>query len=135
MRPRFSAEDEAFRRDVRQYLRAHLPIEIAAKVRHGQPLTRADYMLWQDVLARRNWYAIGWPKKVAGPGLSLTQRYLFEQEHGNLPTPRVSQFGIAMAGPVIYTFGSEAQKSTISSGHTRKQDILVPRLFRTERGI
>lgn len=116
MKPRFSAEDEAFRRDVRQYLRANLPVEIAAKVRHGQPLTRADYMLWQDVLARRNWYAIGWPKKVGGPGLSLTQRYLFEQEHGGLHTPRVSQFGIAMAGPVIYTFGSEAQKARFLPG-------------------
>ena len=106
----FSTEDEAFRLDVRSFLATNLPADIAAKVRNNQRLGRADYMRWQDILASRNWYAVGWPSSVGGPGLTSTQRYLFEQEYGALPCPHPCQFGIAMAGPVIYTFGSDQQK-------------------------
>jgi alkylation response protein AidB-like acyl-CoA dehydrogenase len=107
----FSAEDHAFRLDVRRFLEANLPSDLAAKVTNNQRLTRDDYISWQDILARRNWYAIGWPKAFGGPGLTPTQRYLFEQEYGALPCPHPCQFGIAMAGPVIYSFGSKEQQN------------------------
>ncbi|MCL4747870.1 MAG: acyl-CoA dehydrogenase family protein [Burkholderiaceae bacterium] len=108
---RFSSEDIAFRHEVREFLRASLPPDIAAKVRANQCLDRAGIMRWQDILAARGWLATGWPKEYGGPGFSATQRYLFEQEYGALPCPPPVQFGITMAGPVIYTYGSEAQKA------------------------
>lgn len=108
---KFSAEDEAFSAGVRDYLRANLPAELARKVRYNQRLERQDYINWQNILSARNWYAIGWPEEFGGPGLTQTQRYLFEREYGALPCPHPCQFGIAMAGPVIFTYGNEEQKA------------------------
>ena len=107
----FSEEDRAFAEGVRDYLRSNLPAALAEKVRFNQRLTREDYVGWQDVLADRNWYAIGWPKEAGGPGLTQIQRYLFEREYGAQCCPHPCQFGIAMAGPVIFTFGNEEQKA------------------------
>lgn len=119
----FSDEDKAFSAEVREYLRDNLPAALAGKVRFNQRLTRADYVVWQDVLAARNWYAIGWPKDVGGPGLTQTQRYLFEREYGALPCPHPCQFGIAMAGPVIFTFGNEEQKARFLPGIRENKDF------------
>lgn len=119
----FSEEDKAFSREVGDYLRDNLPTALADKVRLNQRLTREDYVAWQDVLAARNWYAIGWPKEAGGPGLTQTQRYLFEREYGALSCPHPCQFGIAMAGPVIFTFGNEEQKARFLPGIRENKDF------------
>ena len=108
---RFSAADIAFRLEVREFLRASLPLDIARKVRANEVLEREDILRWQDILSAKGWLATGWPKQYGGPDFTVTQRYLFEQEYGALPCPPPVQFGITMAGPVIYTFGSNAQKA------------------------
>lgn len=120
---RFSNEDKAFARAFRSYLSENLPDTLAHKVRYNQRLTRQDYVQWQDVLAAANWYAIGWPKEAGGPGLTPTQRYLFDREYGTLPCPHPCQFGIAMAGPVIYTFGTIEQKSRFLPGIRENRDF------------
>ncbi len=43
-------------------------------------------------------------------GLDIAQRYIFEQETSRLGTLPPLRFGVTMVGPVIYTFGNEAQK-------------------------
>ena len=44
------------------------------------------------------------------PGWSLAQRYIFDEECAAAGAPPIEPNGIKMVGPVIYTFGSEAQK-------------------------
>ena len=119
----FSDEDLAFAQSVRGYLTENLPGTLAHKVRHNKRLDRQDYVAWQDVLAAANWYAIGWPERFGGPGLSPTRRYLFDREYGSLPCPHPCQFGIAMAGPVIYTFGSDEQKARFLPGIRENRDF------------
>jgi alkylation response protein AidB-like acyl-CoA dehydrogenase len=106
----FSTEEERFRLAVRDFIADHLPADIRRKVELGQYLERADYVRWQDILAAKGWYAINWPKQWGGPGWSPAQRYLFQQEYGAQPCPPLVQFGVNMVGPVIYTYGDEAQK-------------------------
>lgn len=119
----FSEEDKAFSAEVRAYLSDNLPAELARKVRYNQRLTRDDYTSWQDVLAARNWYAVGWPASAGGPGLTQTQRYLFEREYGALSCPHPCQFGIAMTGPVIFTFGNDEQKARFLPGIRENKDF------------
>ncbi|MGO4832316.1 acyl-CoA dehydrogenase family protein, partial [Rhizobiaceae sp. 2RAB30] len=114
---------KAFARTVRSYLSENLPEALAHKVRYNQRLTREDYVGWQSVLAATNWYAIGWPREAGGPGLTPTQRYLFDREYGALPCPHPCQFGIAMAGPVIYTFGTDEQKNRFLPGIRENKDF------------
>ncbi|MCT4655062.1 MAG: acyl-CoA dehydrogenase family protein [Cohaesibacter sp.] len=107
----FSPEDRAFYEHVRETLKAGLPADIEQKERLGQRLGKEDMLRWQDVLARHNWLAAGWPKEYGGPGFNATRRYLFEQAYGSLYAPPPVQFGITMVGPVIYNYANEEQKA------------------------
>ncbi len=51
-----------------------------------------------------------WPKEYGGPGWSVTQRFIFNQESANAEMPTTLPFGLSMVGPVIFTFGNDAQK-------------------------
>ena len=106
----FSAEEESFRLEVRDFIAGHLPADIRRRVELGQYLERDDYVRWQDILAAKGWYAVNWPKQWGGPGWSPAQRYLFQQEYGAQPCPPLVQFGVNMVGPVVYTYGDEMQK-------------------------
>ncbi|AGT10877.1 acyl-CoA dehydrogenase family protein [Paracoccus aminophilus] len=103
--------DRAFAAEAGAWLRARLPADLAQKVRQNIRLTRDDLTGWQEVLAARNFYAIGWSREMGGPGLTPVQRYLFEREYGAIPAPHPCQFGISMAGPVIHAFGNDAQRA------------------------
>ena len=122
MRYGFSAEDEAFATQVRDHLSTELTEELARKVRLGLHLEKADYLQWERSLAMRGWLAVGWPKAHGGPGLSPTQRYLFERESGALPCPRLKQFGIGMVGPVLQAFGSPDQQERFLPGILESRD-------------
>lgn len=106
----FSAGDQAFFAQVRDTLAREVPPDIAAKVRRNEVLERADYVRWQDVLVRHGWFAAGWPAEYGGPGFSPTRRYLYEQAYGATYAPPPVQFGITMVGPIIFTYGTPAQK-------------------------
>ena len=107
---RFSAEDEQFRLEVREFITNNLPADIRYKVEHGMRLEKDDYLRWQDILSAKGWYAVNWPKEYGGPGWTPVQKYLFQQEYGAQPCPPLVQFGVNMVGPVIYTYGNEEQK-------------------------
>ncbi|WP_434290987.1 acyl-CoA dehydrogenase family protein [Celeribacter sp. SCSIO 80788] len=106
----FSPEDRAFFARVQDRLSSALPEDIAAAIRSNLPPSKEEMLRWQDVLAAENWLAAGWPAEHGGPGLTPTQRYLFEQAYGALYAPPPVQFGITMVGPILYTYGSDEQK-------------------------
>lgn len=106
----FSVEDLRFRTEVRDFFAAEYPQGILAKTRSGQMLSREDYMRSQRALQARGWYAVGWPEEYGGPGWNPVQRYLFDEELERAKAPNVIPMGVLYVGPVIYTFGSDAQK-------------------------
>src|SRR3546814_10868444 len=64
------------------------------------------------ILARRGWIGRNWPKEYGGPGWDTTQVDMFVEELGRAGAPGVSNLGVFMVAPVIFTFGTEAQKAT-----------------------
>ncbi|HEY0650994.1 acyl-CoA dehydrogenase family protein, partial [Phenylobacterium sp.] len=64
----FSAEDEAFRQEVRQFLAEALPPNLARRVRLGQHLSKQETEAWQAALSARGWLAPHWPKDYGGQG-------------------------------------------------------------------
>jgi hypothetical protein len=107
----FSAEDETFRDEVRAFL-AEAKSQLPEKL--GPPelatRTRDDYMAWHKLLYRQGWVAPAWPKQYGGAGWSITRRFIFQQEAAAADMPGTLPFGLGMVGPVIYTFGDDAQK-------------------------
>lgn len=106
----FAPEDTEFRMEVRQALREAMPAELKYKVENGIELTRDDIIGWHRILYRLGWVAPNWPKEHGGPGWSLTQKHIFDEELGLAGAPRLVTFGINMCGPVLIGFGTEEQK-------------------------
>ena len=106
-----SAADKAFRAEVREFVAARLPPDIRRRVEGGLALGREDYVTWHRILYERGWAAPAWPREHGGPGWTPVQRYLFDSEIAAADAPRVMPFGVSMVGPVIFTFGDDAQKA------------------------
>jgi alkylation response protein AidB-like acyl-CoA dehydrogenase len=106
----YSAEELAFRDEVRGWLRENLPGDLRDKVVNYRELSKDDLLRWHRILAKKGWVAPAWPKEFGGTGWNVTQRYIFEEECGYAGTPPLVPFGLAMCGPVLLHFGTPEQK-------------------------
>ena len=106
----YSADERAFRDDVRTWLRENLPAALRDKVARYAHVTRDDLLAWHRILAARGWIAPSWPREWGGTDWNVVQRYLFEEECGYAGAPPLIPFGLAMCAPVLLKFGTEAQK-------------------------
>lgn len=78
----FSAEEEQFRTEVREFLDANLTAELRAAGRL-QTSVYSDHeasMRWQAILHRKGWAAPAWPVKYGGQPWSVAQHYIFSPE-------------------------------------------------------
>ncbi|MGE4338504.1 MAG: acyl-CoA dehydrogenase family protein [Pigmentiphaga sp.] len=112
MKLQFSPADEAFRQEVRQFVRDNLDPALKRKVELGLRLERADYVSWYSKLEQRGWITPGWPPEHGGPGWTHLQRYIFDEETQLGGAPRIITSGINMLGPVLIAFGTPEQKAT-----------------------
>lgn len=105
-----SRELQQWRQEVREFVQTHLPPGPARKVSLGLELDKADYVEWQQVLHRHGWFAGAWPVEHGGRGWGLLEQLVFTQESAICGAPMVIPYGVNMLGPVLYTFGTEAQR-------------------------
>jgi len=112
----FTPEEQAFREEVRAWVRSHLPEDIAHKVRNALRLSRDDLQRWAKILGSRGWLGHGWPKAFGGPGWTAVQKHLFEEECALACAPRVIPFGPVMVAPVIMAFGNAEQQQRFLPG-------------------
>jgi len=109
----WSAADQRFREDVREFIAAELTLDLR---KAGRSLTSvyAGYeigMKWQRILHKRGWAAPAWPIEYGGCGWTVAQRYIFASEMAAAGAPPVSPMGIGMCGPVLIGHGSSEQKT------------------------
>jgi alkylation response protein AidB-like acyl-CoA dehydrogenase len=121
MQLQFTADELAFRDEVRGFLREALPAHIREQVIHTPSyVSTADVRAWHRIVYERGWVAPNWPAEHGGTGWTATQKYIYDEEYQAAHCPRLSPFGLGMVGPVIYTFGTKEQKDrylpTILSG-------------------
>jgi alkylation response protein AidB-like acyl-CoA dehydrogenase len=106
----YSADELAFRDEVRGWLAANLPADLKKKITDYEDLSRDELLRWHKILAKKGWVAPAWPKEWGGTSWNVVQRYIFEEECGYAGAPPLIPFGLAMCAPVLFKFGSEAQK-------------------------
>jgi len=108
-----SVEEAAFRARVRAFLDANLPPG------WGTPayvMPRGDAYLtllrdWQRRLSEAGFLALAWPTEWGGAGASPAQVAIFNQETALRDAPAPPNVaGVMLAGPVIYSYGTEQQK-------------------------
>ena len=106
----FTPDEQAFREEVRAFVREKLPAHIRHKVMNGLHLEKSDHVLWLRTLHERGWSAATWPTEFGGPGWSPVEQYVFEVECAAGGAPRLIPFGLKMVAPVIMAFGNRAQQ-------------------------
>ena len=113
MEPKLSAEDAAFRDEVRAFLQARLTPELkdAARRMTSVFIDRDWSIAWQKILHEKGWVAPDWPVEYGGPGWTDTQRYVFEGECSAASAPPLAPQGLKMVGPVLMRYGTPEQKA------------------------
>ena len=106
----FTADELAFRDEVRAFLHEHLPQELSDRVKSGLVVRVEDYRWWQKVLFERGWGAPTWPKEFGGTGWDPIRLHIFEEELALAGAPKPVPFGLRMVGPVIIAFGNAEQQ-------------------------
>ncbi|MGW6397675.1 acyl-CoA dehydrogenase family protein [Streptomyces sp. NPDC055134] len=102
---------DAFRDDVREFLATRLPEQLRAKVLGHVPLTADDLRQWHALVHERGWIAPNWPVEHGGPGWSLEQQLVFDEECCLAGAPETLPFGLRMVAPVLMAYGTEEQKA------------------------
>jgi alkylation response protein AidB-like acyl-CoA dehydrogenase len=105
----FSAAEEAFRREVRDWLAANVP---------DPPLPSGDtregfaaHLEWERRLFDARLAVVSWPEAYGGRDASLWEWIIFEEEYYRAGAPqRVTQNGIFLLAPSIFMFGTQAQQ-------------------------
>jgi alkylation response protein AidB-like acyl-CoA dehydrogenase len=106
----YSAEETAFRDEVRGWLSANIPADLRRKVLDYEELSKEDLVRWHRILAAKGWVAPTWPKEWGGTDWDATQRYIFEEEYALAGAPPIAPFGPTMCASVLLHFGTEEQK-------------------------
>jgi alkylation response protein AidB-like acyl-CoA dehydrogenase len=117
----YSAEDEAFRAEIRAWLEEHLAGEFAELKGRGGPgrdhEAIDERLAWNRHLARHGWTGVGWPAEHGGRGLSLWQQVIFHEEYARADAPaRVNHVGEELLAPTLMAFGTEEQKRRFLPG-------------------
>ena len=121
MKLKFSAEDEAFRREVAGWLQDNLCGEFESLKFRGGPgdehMFSEEHRRWEQRLAKGGWTAIGWPKQYGGRDCSVEQQIIFNEEYARAGGPgRVGHIGVGLLGPTLIALGSDGQKEKYLPG-------------------
>ena len=105
----FTADEQAFAAEVREWLEANLEPPPA--------FTSLDDEIawgrrWQAKLAEGRWVGIHWPHDYGGRGASPLHVAIFNTEYGRARAPQpVNRVGINLAGPTLLAHGTPEQKA------------------------
>jgi alkylation response protein AidB-like acyl-CoA dehydrogenase len=103
----YSPTEEAFRAELRAWLKEHPPPpepeELDEFVRYGKA--------WQRKLYDAGWCGVAWPAEYGGRGATLIEQVIFQEEMARAKAPLlINLAGITMGGPVLIAHGTDAQK-------------------------
>jgi alkylation response protein AidB-like acyl-CoA dehydrogenase len=106
----FTPQQEAFRREAREWLAAHVPATRLASMDTAEGFEQ--HRAWERTLNEGRWAMVPWPVEYGGRGADLIEWLIFEEEYYRAQAPgRVNQNGIFLLGPTLMEFGTPAQKA------------------------
>ena len=107
---RYSAEQQAFRREARAWLEANAPKEPLHSFDTQEGFE--EHRDWERRLHAGGFAMVPWPVEYGGRGADLLEWLVFEEEYYRAGAPgRVNQNGIFLLGPTLMEYGTPAQKA------------------------
>ena len=83
---------------------------MAERTLKGYHPHKPDVLYWTAKLQAKGWSVPNWPTEYGGPGWTVTQRHIFDEECFLAGCPALAPQGVYLVGPIIYTYGNQAQK-------------------------
>ncbi|HYB91275.1 MAG TPA: acyl-CoA dehydrogenase family protein [Candidatus Binataceae bacterium] len=109
----YTAEQEAYRMEVRRWLEANRPPALTEDEIQGAG-AEANWdrlKAWHKKLYHAGWAGLTWPKEYGGRGATFVEQVIFQQELGRLNLPMgCNTLGIIMTGPALMQWGTAEQK-------------------------
>jgi alkylation response protein AidB-like acyl-CoA dehydrogenase len=109
----YTAEQEAFRRQVRTWLKANVPRrdKDGTVVEYGDPKRIAMLKEWQRTFYEAGYLAMGWPKEYGGRGADVVEQTIVNEELVLARAPTlIGLLGVQMVGPTLIQHGTEEQR-------------------------
>ena len=117
---RFTPEENAFRADVRAFMKDHLPPAIRNKMIEGRRLGKEDLIAWQRILNAKGWAVPHWPKQWGGPaGARWTYRSAQDAASAGAGAAAVRRQHARAGTDQVRQRGAE---SAMAAGHPQSAD-------------
>ncbi|MEU4248039.1 acyl-CoA dehydrogenase family protein [Amycolatopsis sp. NPDC026612] len=121
----------AFRAEAREWLASHVRSLPSMDTAEGF----AAHREWEAELAEARWSVVSWPREYHGREASMLQWLLFEEEYYAAGAPgRVSQNGIFMLAPTLFTHGTPEQRDRILPAMARGEQVWAQAWSEPEAG-
>ncbi len=109
---RFTAEEEAFRREVHDFIETECPPNLRGE---GINLFQevGNLFAWRAKVAKKGWVAPAWPKEYGGAGMTIMEQFIYNLETARMRAPApifIGGLAVAVIGPTIIIYGTEEQK-------------------------
>ena len=120
---RFTPQQDAFRTEVRGFLKEALP---AGWVGSDSPIDEESFAYGRQFLkklAPKRWIAPSWPQEYGGAGLTLWEQVVYNEEMAYHRAPVINAAAVGYLGPTIMIYGSEEQKTQHIGGITSGEVI------------
>jgi alkylation response protein AidB-like acyl-CoA dehydrogenase len=115
---RFSDEEQAFRQEVKTFLRAEIPADW-----DYDPFELHDEN-WEFAkkftkrLSEKGWVAPAWPVEYGGLGMGYMKQVVLSEELAYARAPNTALIGVTYAGPTMIVYGNDQQKKQFIPGIT-----------------
>ena len=110
MQLELSAEDAAFREEMRTFFTTQVPQDVRDTVAARGELSKDQIVRSQRALNAAGLAVPHWPEEWGGRGWSQLRRHIWHEEMQRACVPPPLAFNASMVGPVIAAFGSQEQK-------------------------
>ena len=107
----FSAEDDAFRRELAEFIQQERTPEWDDADRGSDEASWTATKQMRQKLADRSWLTMHWPEEYGGQKASPVRSTIFNDEMTYFRAPGRDNFGVRMMGATLMMHGSEEQKS------------------------
>ncbi|PWK87088.1 alkylation response protein AidB-like acyl-CoA dehydrogenase [Lentzea atacamensis] len=120
-----------FQAEVRSWLAAHVRPLSSMDTLQGFEEHRA----WERLLASARLSVVSWPEEFGGRDLGLLQWLIFEEEYHAAGAPgRVSQNGIFLLAPTLFSHGTDEQRARILPPMARGDEVWAQAWSEPEAG-
>ncbi|MFQ5829537.1 MAG: acyl-CoA dehydrogenase family protein [Candidatus Methylomirabilia bacterium] len=123
----FTPREQAFRQEVRQWLRANLPDGLRGRAFVASRSDRAQVdrlRAWQKRMHEAGYVGMDWLPQFGGRGASLVEQIvLYEEMSRAQAPPPVNRGGLSMLGPTLMAHGTEAQQKRFLPGILSAEEI------------